>query len=72
MSRIKCPNCGSTAQVRHLCGGAYLCGCGQMFYVENGTTKTADQICDEYEKANKKCLTKRQRCVTIKKTKERE
>ena len=53
MNQIKCPNCGSTAQVRHLCGGAYLCGCGQIFYVENGIIKTADQICDEYEKANK-------------------
>ena len=63
---LKCPNCGSTAQVRHLCGGAYLCGCGQMFYVENSEVKTASQICEEYEKANKKSLTNRQKCATIK------
>ena len=49
----KCPNCGSTAQVRHLIGEAYLCGCGQMFYVKNNEIKTATEICDEYEKANK-------------------
>ena len=53
----KCPNCGSTAQVRHLCGGAYLCGCGQMFYVENNEVLTASQICQKYEEANKKALT---------------
>jgi hypothetical protein len=63
---IRCPNCGSSAQVRHLCGGAYLCGCGQMFYVENQQIKTASQICEEYEKANKKYLTNRQKCATIK------
>ena len=50
----KCPNCGSTAQVRHLVGGAYLCGCGQMFYKENGKIMTAKEICEIYEKANKK------------------
>jgi len=43
-----------------------------MFYVKNEIIKTADQICDEYEKANKKCLTNHQRCATMKKKKERE
>ena len=64
---IRCPNCGSTAQVRHLCGGAYLCGCGQMFYVENSEVKTASQICEEYEKANKKSLTMARNYDKIKK-----
>jgi hypothetical protein len=69
---IKCPNCGSTAQVRHLCGGAYLCGCGQMFYVENQQIKTSSQICEEYEKANKKCLTNNRVRAIMKERKERE
>ena len=51
---VKCPNCGSTAQVRHLIGGAFLCGCGQMFYVVNGEVKTANQICEEIEKMEKR------------------
>ena len=54
MEIIRCPHCGSTAQVRHLIGGAYSCGCGQLFYVENGKIKTANQICKEIEKANKR------------------
>ena len=69
---IRCPNCGNTAQVRHLCGGAYLCGCGQMFYVENQQIKTASQICEEYEKANKKDLTNDRVRAIMKKRKERE
>ena len=40
--------------MRHLVGGACLCGCGQMFYVVNDEVKTATQICEEIEKANKK------------------
>ena len=32
---IKCPNCGSTAQVRMMCGGQYKCGCGQIFRIDN-------------------------------------
>lgn len=72
MERIKCPNCGSSAQVRHLCGGAYLCGCGQMFYVENQQIKTASQICEEYEKANKKDLTNNRVRAIMKERKERE
>ena len=69
---LKCPNCGSTAQIRHLCGGAYLCGCGQMFYVENQQINTASQICEEYEKANKKDLTNNRGRAIMKERKERE
>ena len=50
----KCPWCGSTAQVKYLIGGAYICGCGQMFYEVNGEIKTANQICEEIEKAEKR------------------
>lgn len=45
MSRVKCPNCGSTAQVEYLGESAssgcydtferdYVCGCGCEFVVE--------------------------------------
>ena len=54
INQPRCPKCGSTAQVKHLIGGAFLCGCGQMFYVVNNEVKTANQICEEIEKANKK------------------
>lgn len=54
LNNPRCPNCGSTAQVKHLIGGAFLCGCGQMFYVVNDEVKTATQICDEIEKAEKR------------------
>lgn len=52
--KIKCPNCGSTAQPKPLIGTAYLCGCGQLFYVNNGKVETSKEICEKYEKANKK------------------
>ena len=47
---IKCPNCGSTAQVRHVFGTAYACGCGKWFYKTETGFKTASQICEEIEK----------------------
>ena len=50
---IKCPKCGNT-QARHLVGGAYLCDCGRMFYIENGEILTATEICEKYEQANKR------------------
>lgn len=34
----KCTRCGSTAQVRHLTGGAWMCGCGQLFWCEEPKT----------------------------------
>ena len=34
----KCPNCGSAAQVKHLTGGAWMCGCGQLFWYEESET----------------------------------
>lgn len=40
---IKCPNCGSTAQVRVICGGHYKCGCGQVFKIENNKTKKVEK-----------------------------
>jgi hypothetical protein len=43
-----------------------------MFYVENQQIKTASQICEEYEKANKKNLTNDQVHAIMKKRKERE
>ena len=54
LNHPRCPNCGSAAQVRHLIGGAYLCGCGQMFYAVNNEVKTANQICEEIEKMEKR------------------
>ena len=49
--RIKCPNCGSTAQVTLTWKDAdnystietkeYICGCGCMFSVEFKVTKTS-------------------------------
>ena len=30
---IKCPNCGSTAQVRKVSNNEYVCGCGKHFEV---------------------------------------
>ena len=34
----KCTRCGSTAQVRHLTGGAWMCGCGQLFWSDEPET----------------------------------
>ena len=50
---LRCPHCGSTAQVRELVNGAYVCGCGQFFYEVNGKILTANEICERVEKVNK-------------------
>lgn len=34
----RCTNCGSTAQVKHLTGGAWMCGCGQLFWHDEPET----------------------------------
>ena len=34
----KCTRCGSTAQVKHLTGGAWMCGCGQLFWSDEPET----------------------------------
>lgn len=36
----KCTRCGSTAQVKHLTGGAWMCGCGQLFWSDEPETPT--------------------------------
>ena len=33
MAVIRCPNCGSTAQVREVSNNEYVCGCGKHFEV---------------------------------------
>jgi hypothetical protein len=43
-----------------------------MFYVENQQIKTSSQICEEYEKANKKNLTNNRVRAIMKERKERE
>ena len=44
MEKVKCPNCGSTAQVRHVFATLYECGCGRRFYA----------VCDNANKTEKK------------------
>ena len=44
LNNPRCPNCGSTAQVKHLIGGAFLCGCGQMFYVVQEETQAESEV----------------------------
>lgn len=34
----KCPNCGSSAQVKHLIDGAWMCGCGKVFWDDKPET----------------------------------
>ena len=36
----KCTRCGSTTQVKHLTGGAWMCGCGQLFWSDESETPT--------------------------------
>ena len=43
----KCPNCGSTAQVKHLTGGAWMCGCGQLFWYEESNTPAPSTLQEE-------------------------
>ena len=43
MDKIRCPNCGSTAQVKNLSDMIYLCGCGQVFYVSLPQEITLDK-----------------------------
>ena len=42
----KCPNCGSTAQVRKISKHLYLCGCGHIW--EDDEDETAEAYCDLY------------------------
>ena len=43
----KCPNCGSTAQVKHLTGGAWMCGCGQLFWSDEPETPVSTPTIQE-------------------------
>lgn len=40
---MKCPNCGSTAQVRQLTEHLFICGCGYVFE----EAKESEEECTE-------------------------
>lgn len=51
----KCTRCGSTAQVKHLTGGAWMCGCGQLFWsdepeIPTPTITLQEEIKNLYDK----------------------
>ena len=47
---IKCPNCGSTAQVKQESGNTYSCGCGCWFTViqKENQEKESNQLTATY------------------------
>ena len=56
---IKCPNCGSTAQVQLISHDTYIwseqidiyltyrCGCGKAFVTRTVTNRANEELCDE-------------------------